>query len=79
MARVQFTETAPEWESGPLEVTPAWAGLDPGPHLVNLAGAPAEESPPESDREVCQAAHDRITGHADGLGVSEDPGCGTVG
>ncbi|QRN79900.1 MAG: hypothetical protein JK586_17320 [Nocardiopsis sp. BM-2018] len=26
-----------------------------------------------------QAAHDRITDHVDGLGVSEDPGFGTVG
>ncbi|GAA1071760.1 CapA family protein [Nocardiopsis metallicus] len=80
MARIQFTETAPgEWESGPLEAIPTWVELDPGLHLVNLADALADVSLPESDREVYQAAHDRIMDYVDGLGVSEDPDFGPIG
>lgn len=79
MARVEFTEVAPgEWESGTLEAIPTWVELDPGLHLVNLSTALADESLPESDREVYQAAYDRVMGHVNGLGVDTDPDFATI-
>ena len=74
MAQVAFTEVEPgEWESGALVAVPTWISLDPGIRLVNLAEALADDALPAEDREVYQAAYDRILAHVDGLGVSADP------
>lgn len=51
---------------------------DPGPRLVNLSAVLSDEVLPESDREVCRAAYDRIMERVNGLGVDSDPDFATI-
>ncbi|MFV2196684.1 CapA family protein [Nocardiopsis sp. LOL_012] len=73
--RVEFTETAPGvWESGTLEAVPTWVSLSPDIRVVHLARALRDPGLSEGDRRAYREAYDRIIGHADGLGASDDPG-----